>query len=93
MVIVQIFFIIRLDETRTPFKENVFRGRLEKLGNSIVVVQDEDIVKVHVHTLTPGDALNLAQKHGEFIKLKIENMTETINIMKLSVKVLHKLSQ
>ena len=72
-------FIIRLDETRTPFKEDVFRGRLEKLGNSIVVVQDENIVKVHVHTLTPGDALNLAQKHGEFMKLKIENMTEQHN--------------
>ncbi len=72
-------FIIRLDEERTPFKEDVFRGRSEKLGNSIVVVQDEDIVKVHVHTLTPGDALNLAQKHGEFMKLKIENMTEQHN--------------
>lgn len=72
-------FIFRIDEERTPFKEEVFRGRLEKLGNSIVVVQDEDIVKVHVHTLTPGEALNLAQKHGEFIKLKIENMTEQHN--------------
>lgn len=72
-------FIIRLEEGRIPFKEDVFRGRLEKLGNSIVVVQDEDIVKVHVHTLTPGDALNLAQKHGEFVKLKIENMTEQHN--------------
>lgn len=72
-------FILRIDEERTPFKEDVFRGRLEKLGNSIVVVQDEDIVKVHVHTLTPGEALNLAQKHGEFVKLKIENMTEQHN--------------
>ncbi len=72
-------FILRLDEERTPFKEDVFRGRLEKLGNSIVVVQDEDIVKVHVHTLTPGEALTLAQKHGEFVKLKIENMTEQHN--------------
>lgn len=72
-------FIFRIDEERTPFKEDVFRGRLEKLGNSIVVVQDEDIVKVHVHTLTPGEALNLAQKHGEFVKLKIENMTEQHN--------------
>ena len=72
-------FLLRIDEKRTPFKEDVFRGRLEKLGNSIVVVQDEDIVKVHVHTLTPGEALNLAQKHGEFMKLKIENMTEQHN--------------
>jgi uncharacterized protein len=39
-------------------------------------VQDEDIVKVHIHTLTPGDAMNLAQRHGEFVKIKIENMQE-----------------
>jgi len=74
-------FIIRLDENLKLFKEDIFRGRLEKLGNSIVVVQDEDIVKVHVHTLTPGDALNLAQNYGEFVKLKIENMKEQHNEM------------
>ena len=48
-------------------------------GNSIVVVQDEDIVKVHVHTLKPGNALNTAQRYGEFVKLKIENMQEQHN--------------
>jgi len=72
-------FIVRIDENRKLFKEEIFRKRLEKLGNSIVVVQDEDIVKVHVHTLTPGNALNLAQAYGEFVKLKIENMTEQHN--------------
>jgi len=81
-------FILRLDENLKLFKEDIFRNRLEKLGNSIVVVQDEDIVKVHVHTLTPGDALNLAQKYGEFVTLKIENMTEQHNeIMSQPVKV------
>jgi len=74
-------FIFKIDESRIPFKEHVFRGRLEELGDSIVVVQDEDIVKVHVHTLKPGDALNLAQRHGEFLTLKIENMTEQHNEM------------
>lgn len=69
-------FILRLDTNRRAFNEGSFRNQLEQLGNSIVVVQDEDIVKVHVHTLTPGEALNLAQKHGEFVTLKIENMTE-----------------
>ena len=69
-------FILRLDAQRRAFNETSFRNQLEQLGNSIVVVQDEDIVKVHVHTLTPGDALNLAQKHGEFVTLKIENMSE-----------------
>ena len=70
-------FIIRLSEdTITVFEEEKLRSALARLGESIVVVQDEDIVKVHVHTLTPGDALNLGQRYGEFLKLKIENMQE-----------------
>ena len=39
-------------------------------------MRDDDIVKVHVHTLTPGDALNMGQRYGEFAKLKVENMQE-----------------
>ena len=69
-------FIVRLDPEKEPFNETMFRQKLGDLGDSIVVVQDEDIVKVHVHTLIPGDALNMAQRHGEFVTLKIENMTE-----------------
>lgn len=74
-------FILRLDEAKMKaFKEERLRNELERLpGNSIVVVQDEDIVKVHVHTLKPGNALNVAQRYGEFIKLKIENMQEQHN--------------
>lgn len=70
-------FIIRLDESgQRRFNETKFKMALEELGDSLVVVQDEDIVKVHVHTLTPGDALNLGQRYGEFVKLKIDNMSE-----------------
>ncbi len=73
-------FIVRLDENSIKiFNEDKLRTKLAKLGESIVVVQDEDIVKVHVHTLTPGDALNLAQRYGEFVKIKIENMQEQHN--------------
>ena len=74
-------FIFRLDPAKIKvFKEENLRNELERLpGNSIVVVQDEDIVKVHVHTLKPGNALNVAQRYGEFIKLKIENMQEQHN--------------
>lgn len=61
------------------FTEDKLKKKLSTLGESIVVVQDEDIVKVHVHTLTPGDALNAGQLYGEFIKLKIENMQEQHN--------------
>jgi uncharacterized protein len=70
-------FIIRLDPTKQEsFSEDNFRDALGRLGDSIVVVQDEDLVKVHVHTLTPGDALNMGQRYGEFVKLKIDNMQE-----------------
>ncbi|WP_294578557.1 DAK2 domain-containing protein [uncultured Thomasclavelia sp.] len=71
-------FIIRLEPSLiNKFKEDQLKKELERLpGNSIVVVQDEDIVKVHVHTLKPGNALNIAQRFGEFVKIKIENMQE-----------------
>lgn len=72
-------FIFQLDEARlktNPFTEERLRNSLDKLGDSLVVVQDEDIVKVHIHTDEPGVALNLAQRYGEFLKLKIENMRE-----------------
>lgn len=70
-------FIIRLDPNNIlNFKEEKLKKRLSELGDSLVVVQDEEIVKVHVHTLRPGDALNVGQRYGEFVKLKIENMQE-----------------
>lgn len=70
-------FIIRLTpHAQKHFQEDALKKGLARLGNSIVCVQDEDLVKVHVHTLKPGDALNLGQRYGEFIKLKIENMQE-----------------
>ena len=70
-------FIIRLSERGMKnFREDSLRDSLASIGNSIVCVQDDDIVKVHVHTLTPGDALNMGQRYGEFVKLKVENMQE-----------------
>lgn len=70
-------FILRLSERgMSSFTEDKLKRKLSQIGESIVVVQDEELVKVHVHTLTPGEALNLAQRYGEFIKLKIENMQE-----------------
>ena len=70
-------FILRLDpENKKPFIESRFKSVLANHGNSLVVVRDDDIVKVHVHTLAPGAVLTYGQSFGEFIKLKIENMTE-----------------
>ena len=71
-------FIVRLDENYIKkFDEKILKQKLTDMGGeSLVVVKDDDLVKVHVHTLKPGDALNIGQRYGEFIKLKIENMQE-----------------
>jgi hypothetical protein len=70
-------FILRLDpENKKPFIESRFKSVLSSHGNSLVVVHDDDLVKVHVHTLTPGAVLTYGQSFGEFVKIKVENMTE-----------------
>ena len=70
-------FILRLDPVnKKPFVESRFKSVLANHGNSLVVVNDGDIVKVHVHTLNPGAVLTYGQSFGEFIKIKVENMTE-----------------
>lgn len=66
-------FIIDLKKPDT-FDEKELKAALSLLGDSLVVVRDENIVKVHVHTNRPGRALEIAQKQGEFRTLKIENM-------------------
>lgn len=70
-------FILKLskENNNKEFNEKIIYEEIEPLGNSIVFVRDEDIVKVHIHSLTPGTVLNVGQKYGEFLKLKIENMT------------------
>ena len=73
-------FLVDLDKERikqeiSEFDEKTILDRISPLGNSIVILKDENIVKCHIHTLKPGDVLNIAQEYGEFIKLKIENMS------------------
>ena len=71
-------FLLQLgpEETKKPFNEKRFTNILMSHGNSLVVVRDDDLVKVHVHTLNPGVILNYAQQFGEFLKISIANMTE-----------------
>lgn len=70
-------FILQIskDKLREGLEEKKIVEEISPLGNSIVVVKDDDILKVHIHTLKPGDVLNIGQKYGEFVHLKIENMT------------------
>jgi len=68
-------FIILLDGKIFNVKmEDDFKSYLESLGDSIVVVADDDVVKVHVHTNDPGLAIQRALKYGQLSNLKIDNM-------------------
>ncbi len=66
-------FILDLKDPQN-FDEGTLKSVLSMLGDSLVVVKDDNICKVHVHTNRPGRALEAAQKYGEFVTLKIENM-------------------
>ncbi len=72
------FFIKRhiSDNKVTFFDESAFKKMLEKDGDSILVIADDEIVKVHVHSRKPGDVLNAALPYGELTDICILNMRE-----------------
>jgi DAK2 domain fusion protein YloV len=69
-------FIIMLEKEYTQETELDFKAFLESIGDSIVVVSDDDIVKVHVHTNDPGLAIQRALTYGSLTRMKIDNMRE-----------------
>ncbi len=69
-------FIIMLEKEYTEKTEKEFKAYLESIGDSLVVVSGDDIVKVHVHTNDPGLAIQKALTHGSLTKIKIDNMRE-----------------
>ena len=70
-------FIVCLGDNKfTAADEKKFKTYLSKVGDSIVCVADEDIVKIHVHTETPGNVLQKALTYGELSRIKIDNMRE-----------------
>ena len=71
-------FVLQLMNSKTNIASFSIKNiitYLESVGDSIVAVQDEDIVKIHVHTFTPEKVLGFARGYGEFISVKIENMS------------------
>ena len=72
-------FIIMLEKEYNMDTELEFKAYLESLGDSIVVVSDDDIVKVHVHTNDPGLAIQKALTYGSLTRMKIDNMREEHN--------------
>jgi DAK2 domain fusion protein YloV len=72
-------FMVRFEQEKTakhPFREVVFRNDLSKLGDTLLVISDEEVVKVHIHSEQPGDVLSYGQRYGNLINMKIENMRQ-----------------
>ena len=69
-------FIIMTEKEFTENDETEFKAYLESIGDSIVCVADDDIVKIHVHTNDPGLAIQKALTYGQLSRMKIDNMRE-----------------
>jgi DAK2 domain fusion protein YloV len=69
-------FIIVLNKPMTEAEESEFRVFLDNIGDSIVLVADDEITKVHVHTNDPGKAISKALTFGSLSRIKIDNMRE-----------------
>jgi DAK2 domain fusion protein YloV len=69
-------FIINVEKKYDEAEEQHFKAYLESIGDSIVVVSDDDVVKVHVHTNDPGLAIQKALTYGSLSRMKIDNMRE-----------------
>ncbi|WP_096189171.1 DAK2 domain-containing protein [Evansella halocellulosilytica] len=71
--------MVKFDQDKVkqnPFSEDQFRKSLSEYGDSLLVVSDEDLLKVHIHAEYPGNVLTEAQKFGSLVNVKIENMRE-----------------
>ena len=71
-------FIIDLKLPKN-FNKDKFQTALLRFGNSMVIVQDDNIVKIHIHSMNPGKILTFSIKFGQFLKIKIDNMTLQAN--------------
>lgn len=69
-------FMVKLDREKKSFSEETFRQDLSKHGDSLLVIADEKLVKVHIHAEHPGDVLSYGQSYGSLVNMKIENMRE-----------------
>ncbi|MEI2402284.1 DAK2 domain-containing protein [Niallia taxi] len=72
-------FMVRLEDDKLggkPFSEEQFRQDLSQYGDSLLVIADDEVVKIHIHSNQPGEVLTFGQNYGNLIKMKIENMRE-----------------
>jgi DAK2 domain fusion protein YloV len=72
-------FMVKFEDDKTkkhPFNEDEFRNSLSRFGDSLLVISDDELAKVHIHSEKPGDVLTYGQTYGSLINMKIENMRQ-----------------
>jgi uncharacterized protein len=72
-------FMVKFEQDKVakhPFNEEKFRIDLSQYGDSLLVISDADLVKIHIHSEQPGTVLGYGQKYGSLINIKIENMRQ-----------------
>lgn len=72
-------FMVKFEEEKLanhPYDEGEFRQALSEYGDSLLVISDEEVAKVHIHSEEPGDVLSFGKKYGSLINIKIENMRQ-----------------
>ncbi|KPL61170.1 DAK2 domain-containing protein [Rossellomorea vietnamensis] len=69
-------FMVRFENDKQSFVEEDFRQDLSKFGDSLLVISDDELAKVHIHSEQPGDVLTYGHQYGSLINIKIENMRQ-----------------
>ncbi len=72
-------FMVKFEEEKlstNPFNEEQYRQDLSHYGDSLLVISDDELVKVHIHSEQPGEVLSFSQRYGSLINMKIENMRQ-----------------
>ncbi|GEL04179.1 DAK2 domain-containing protein [Rummeliibacillus stabekisii] len=67
-------FMVRFEEGKKPFDEESFRNDMSKFGDSLLVISDDEVVKIHVHSETPGEVISYGHQYGSLVKIKVDNM-------------------
>ena len=67
-------FMVRFEDDKKPFNESEFREDMSHFGDSLLVISDDEVVKIHVHSETPGKVISYGQQYGSLVKVKVDNM-------------------
>ncbi|GED18622.1 MULTISPECIES: DAK2 domain-containing protein [Kurthia] len=67
-------FMVRFEDDKKPFDEAKFREDMSHFGDSLLVIADDEVVKIHIHSETPGEVISYGHQYGSLVKIKVDNM-------------------